>query len=197
MNAILEGECTMNAAPTLGSLISASKENLDRLRELEPDITAAAEVVAECLAAGNKILIAGNGGSCSQAMHFTGEIIGRFRGNRRPYPAVCLGTDAAASSCILNDFGPEAYFARQVEALGQPGDVFIGLTTSGTSANIVAALKTARECGLVTIGWLGRDGGAAKDYCDHALIVPGTDTARIQEAHLLILHYFAEVVEAM
>ena len=183
--------------PTLQSLIDASQASLDRLRGLEPQIAEAAQAVAASLESGNKILIAGNGGSCSQAMHFAGEIIGRFRSNRRPYPAICLGTDAAASSCILNDFGPEEYFVRQVEGLGKPGDVFIGLTTSGTSSNIVAALKKAKELGLMTIGWLGRDGGTAKAHCDYPIVVPGTDTARIQEAHLLILHYFAEVVEAI
>jgi len=187
----------MSTHPTLSSLIEASQAGLENLRDLEPQITQAAQQVAKRLGDGGKILIAGNGGSGSQAMHFAGEIIGRFRGNRRPYPAICLGTDPAASSCILNDFGPEEYFARQVEGLGQAGDVFIGLTTSGTSSNIVAALKRARELGLLTIGWLGRDGGTAKDLCDYPIIVPGTDTARIQEAHLLILHYFAEVVEAM
>ena len=187
----------MSKAPTLSELIDASKASIEGLRGQETVVTEAARVVAERLAAGSKILIAGNGGSCSQAMHFAGEIIGRFRNNRTPYPCVCLSTDTAAATCILNDFGPDAYFARQVEGLGQPGDVFIGLTTSGTSANVVAALKVARERGLVTIGWLGRDGGTAKALCDHAIVVPGTDTGRIQEAHLLVLHYFAEVVEAM
>jgi len=187
----------MPTAPTLSHLIDASKESFENLRKIEPQVTEAAQAVADCLEKGGKILIAGNGGSCSQAMHFAGEIIGRFRENRRPYPAICLGTDVAASSCILNDFGPEEYFARQVEGLGQVGDVFIGLTTSGTSPNIVAALAKAKECGLVTIGWLGREGGVAKEHCDHALIVSGTDTGRIQEAHLLILHYFAEVVETL
>ena len=187
----------MSEIKSLSSLIDASIESLEQLRKLEREVTEAARVMAERLRAGKKILIAGNGGSCSQAMHFAGEIIGRFRDNRRPYPAICLGTDPAASSCILNDFGPEAYFARQVEGLGQEGDVFIGLTTSGTSPNIVAALKTAREKKLVTIGWLGRDGGTAKALCDYPLIIPGTDTARIQEAHLVILHFFAEAVEAL
>jgi len=183
--------------PSLSTLIDASKASLESLRGLEPVVTEAAKAVADRLAAGSKILIAGNGGSCSQAMHFAGEIIGRFRNNRTAYPAVCLSTDAAAATCILNDFGPDAYFTRQVEGLGQPGDVFIGLTTSGTSANVVSALKKARERGLVTIGWLGRDGGAAKEHCDYAIVVPGADTGRIQEAHLVVLHYFAEVVEAM
>jgi D-sedoheptulose 7-phosphate isomerase len=181
----------------LSSLVEASKKSIDQLKAIEPEVTAAAKVVAERLAAGSKLLVAGNGGSCSQAMHFVGEIIGRFRNNRRPYPAICLGTDPAASTCILNDFGADDLFARQVEGLGQPGDVFIGLTTSGTSSNVVAALKAARERGLITIGWLGRDGGTARSLCDHAIVVPGTDTGRIQEAHLLVLHYFAEVVEAM
>lgn len=187
----------MSAAPSLASLVAASKQSIDQLVSIEPQITAAAKVLAERLAAGSKLLVAGNGGSCSQAMHFAGEIIGRFRNNRRPYPAIALGTDTAASTCILNDFGANDLFARQVEGLGQPGDVFIGLTTSGTSPNVVAALKVAKEKGLITIGWLGRDGGTAAQLCDHAIVVPGTDTGRIQEAHLLILHYFAEVVEAM
>ncbi len=187
----------MTSVPALSELIERSKKSLDGLAEIEPTVTEAAKKTAEALSRGNKILIAGNGGSCSQAMHFAGEIIGRFRNNRTPYPCICLGTDPAASSCILNDFGPEEYFARQVAGLGQAGDVFIGLTTSGTSSNIVAALKAAREKGMVTIGWLGRDGGLAKDLCDFAIVVPGEDTGRIQEAHLLILHYFAEFVEVL
>jgi len=183
--------------PDLSTLLRASVESIRTLREIEPAASAAARATADCLASGGKVLVAGNGGSCSQAMHFAGEIVGRFRDNRRPYPAICLGTDPAASSCILNDFGSDEYFARQVEGLGSRGDVFIGLTTSGTSPNVVAALRRAKELGLTTIGWLGRDGGIAKDFCDHALIVPGTDTGRIQEAHLVLLHYFAEFVEAL
>lgn len=187
----------MSNVPALTDLLEASQETLESLRVLEPEIRQAAEATALRLKAGSKILIAGNGGSCSQAMHFAGEVIGRFRNNRRPYPCVALGTDPAASSCILNDFGPQEFFARQVEGLGKPGDVFIGLTTSGTSPNIVAALERAREGGLLTVGWLGRDGGTAKPLCDHPIVVPGTDTGRIQEAHLLILHYFAEWIEAL
>lgn len=187
----------MKQVPKLSDLIEASQKTLDLLKPLEPIITQAAQALAESLAAGSRVLIAGNGGSCSQAMHFAGEVIGRFRNNRRPYAAVALGTDTAASTCILNDFGPDAFFSRQVEGLGQPGDVFIGLTTSGTSPNVVAALKAARAKGLLTIGWLGRDGGTARDLCDYAIVVPGTDTGRIQEAHLLVLHYFAEVIEAL
>ncbi len=187
----------MSQTPALLDLIHRSKSSLDGLVAIEPTITEAARRTAQALEMGFKILIAGNGGSCSQAMHFAGEIIGRFRDNRNPYPCICLGTDPAASSCILNDFGPDAYFARQVEGLGQPGDIFIGLTTSGTSKNIVAALKAAKAKGLTTIGWLGRDGGTAKELCDYAIVVPGEDTGRIQEAHLLILHYFAEFVEVL
>jgi D-sedoheptulose 7-phosphate isomerase len=185
----------MCAVPALSDLIEASTRSLQNLKEIEPLVEEAAREVASRVKAGGKILIAGNGGSCSQAMHFAGEIIGRFRHNRRPYACVCLGTDPAASSCILNDFGPDDYFARQVEGLGREGDVFIGLTTSGTSPNVVAALRKAREMGLLTVGWLGRDGGTAKDLCDHAIVVPGSDTGRIQEAHLLVLHYFAEWFE--
>lgn len=187
----------MSTPPTLASLVERSKQSLDGLASIEPTVTEAARVAAERLREGSKILIAGNGGSCSQAMHFAGEIIGRFRGNRNPYPCIALGTDPAASSCILNDFGSDEFFARQVEGLGRPGDVFIGLTTSGTSPNIVAALRRARERGLITIGWLGRDGGTARDLCDYPIVVPGEDTGRIQEAHLLILHYFAEFVEVL
>ncbi|MCA9412477.1 MAG: SIS domain-containing protein [Candidatus Omnitrophica bacterium] len=187
----------MSQVPDLQDLIERSKKSVESLIAIEPLVTEAAEKTAQALKNGSKILIAGNGGSCSQAMHFAGEIIGRFRDNRNPYPCICLGTDPAASSCILNDFGPDEYFARQVEGLGRPGDIFIGLTTSGTSKNIVAALKRAKEMGVTTIGWLGRDGGTAKELCDYALIVPGEDTGRIQEAHLLMLHYFAEFVEAL
>lgn len=187
----------MSNAPSLSSLIDASQQSIESLRGIEDQVTAAAKAVAERVAAGSKLLVAGNGGSCSQAMHFVGEVIGRFRNNRKPFPAIALGTDPAAATCILNDFGSDEYFARQVEGLGQPGDVFIGLTTSGTSPNVVAALKVAKAKGLITVGWLGRDGGTAAPLCDYPIIVPGTDTGRIQEAHLLILHYFAEWIEVL
>ena len=153
------------------------------------------DAVLTCLRAGGKILAFGNGGSATDALHLTEELIGRYLGDRPPLPALCLSVDGPALTCIGNDYGFERLFARQVEALCRPGDVAIAFSTSGNSANVNEALKVAREKGGVTVGILGRDGGAALQYCDFAAVVPHGETARIQEVHTVILHFICEAVE--
>ncbi|GAA4424588.1 SIS domain-containing protein [Georgenia halophila] len=138
----------------------------------------------------------GNGGSAADAQHLTGEMVGRYRRERRPLPAVTLTADATVTSCIANDYTYGDVFARQVTALARPGDVVAGFTTSGRSPNVVAGLAAARGAGAATVLFGGGDGGHAHDHADHALLVPSTTTPRIQEMHTLLLHVISEMVDA-
>jgi D-sedoheptulose 7-phosphate isomerase len=148
-----------------------------------------------CLLGGGKLLTFGNGGSATDAMHLAEELVGRYRGERGPLPAVCLNTDASALTCIANDFGYDEVFARQVTALARSGDAVVAFSTSGNSPSIVRALTAAREAGALTVGMLGKNGGAALPLCDEAFVVPHNNTARIQELHTLALHLICETVE--
>jgi D-sedoheptulose 7-phosphate isomerase len=147
------------------------------------------------LRAGGKILTAGNGGSAADAMHLTEELTGRYRANRRSLPGICLSADATALTCIGNDFGFDEVFARQLEGLGVKGDLLIVFSTSGNSANILRALETARSRGLQTAALLGKGGGKAKGSADIEIIVGSADSARIQEAHTVVMHALLEVIE--
>lgn len=154
--------------------------------------------IAECCRAlrnGNKVLFFGNGGSATQAQHLAAELINRFRLDRKPLAAVALTPDAAVVTSIGNDYDFSEIFSRQITGLGQAGDIAIALSTSGTSENIVKSLKQARELGLTTIGFLGHDGGRCLKLCDINLLVPATDTARIQEVHLLLGHLLCGLIE--
>lgn len=159
-------------------------------------IEQAAEKIASCFQSGHKILIAGNGGSLCDAMHFAEELTGQFRTKRPALPALALA-DPSHMSCVGNDMGFEAIFARGVEAFGQPGDLFIALTTSGNSKNLLTAVHQAKEKGLGTIAFLGKTGGQMKGLCDLEWIVPGfVYSDRIQEAHMAAIHIIIEAVEA-
>jgi D-sedoheptulose 7-phosphate isomerase len=151
--------------------------------------------VRDVVLPGQLLLTCGNGGSATDAQHLAEELVGRYRSNRRALPAVALTADSSALTCIANDFGYEYVFARQVEALARPGDLLLCFSTSGNSPNVLAALREARARGAGSIALLGKDGGAARDLADLALVVASDDTARIQEAHLQVLHYICEVVE--
>jgi len=160
------------------------------------DLVRAAGIIAESFRAGGKVLLCGNGGSSTDAQHIAGELVNQFsRVKRRALPALALSTDGGVITSIANDTGFENIFARQVEAFGARNDVLIAITTSGTSANIVAAVESARALELKVIGLLGRDGGTVAPLCDLALIVESTDTQRIQETHNLISHILCELVE--
>ena len=135
-------------------------------------------------------------GSAADAQHLAGELIGHYRRDRRPLPAVALSTDPSVMTCIANDYDFEAVFARQVEALARPGDVVVGFTTSGRSANVVAGLAAGRAAGATTILFTGRDGGPAAGNADVVLAAPADATARVQELHVLFLHLVSEVVDA-
>ena len=154
-----------------------------------------ADVIAGALRGGNRLLIAGNGGSAADAQHIAAEIVGRYKKDRPAYAAIALTTDTSALTAIGNDYGFEHVFARQVEGLGKHGDVLLALTTSGRSPNILAALKAARQQGLVTIGFTGAKGTALGASCDHLLLAPSDDTAVIQQIHMAFAHGICEVIE--
>ncbi|MBI2885046.1 MAG: D-sedoheptulose 7-phosphate isomerase [Candidatus Omnitrophica bacterium] len=161
---------------------------------LEP-IAEAARTMAEALKAGRKILWFGNGGSATQSQHMAAEFVGRFAKERRALPSIALTGNIANLTAIANDYSYEQVFSRQVEALGQPGDVAVGISTSGSSPNVVAALRAARQQRLTTIGLSRAVGGTMREACDIYLGVPSTVTARIQEVHLTIGHILCGLVE--
>jgi D-sedoheptulose 7-phosphate isomerase len=163
------------------------------LPALQDAVQKTGETIIDALKAGHKVLVFGNGGSASQASHLAGELIGRYSRTRKPYPAVALVGDPGVLTCIANDFGYEALFERQAEALAQPGDIAIGFSTSGKSPNVLAGLKAAHRQGAVTIALTGAAGLAAE--ADHVLAVPSETTAHIQEVHLMILHLWCELLE--
>ena len=168
-------------------------------RELADDLDAAAEVavrLVEAYRAGRKMILFGNGGSAADAQHIAAELTGHFYLDRPPLPALALTVDTSALTAIGNDYGFDSVYARQVQALGVPGDVAIGLTTSGNSKNVVAGLEAARSAGLVTVALTGRNGGRAGEVADVCVRVPSDDTPRIQESHTLLGHTWAEIVEA-
>jgi len=179
--------------------LSALQEHVDCITALEKQtgvIEQAAALLADTISQGRKILICGNGGSASDAQHFAAELIGRFEMERRAWPAVALTTDTSILTAIGNDYGFDDVFSRQVQGLGKPGDAFIGISTSGHSKNVLRAATEARSAGMQTIGLLGRDGGPIGAKVDHSIIVGHQRTARIQEAHILILHFWAQQIEA-
>lgn len=164
------------------------------LTELETIAEAVARALVDTLQGGGKVLAFGNGGSATQASHLAGELIGRFSKTRRPLAALALPADAGAVTCIANDFGYAALFERQVEALANRGDIAVGLTTSGRSENVIRGLAAARRRGAVTValtGAAGLVGGSA----DHVLRVPSTDTANIQEVHLMLIHAWCIAID--
>lgn len=154
-----------------------------------------AAVVTRALEGGSKVLLCGNGGSAADATHLAGELVGRFMLDRRPFPALSLSDNGSAVTAIANDEDFTNVFARQVRALGRPGDVLVGLSTSGNSENVLAAIEAARELGLSTVGFTGRSGGGLASSVDYCLRVPTDETARIQEGYMLVGHTICELVE--
>ena len=179
----------------LSSAIEASVATIQSLATMQADVERAATIVGGALSGGRKLLVAGNGGSAADGADFATEYACRFSKDRAPYPAINLAACGSLLTATGNDYGFEEVFARGVRAFGVAGDVFVGITTSGNSPNIVAALKAARERGVQTIALHGREGGAACGLADVELIVPGTATARIQEAHKFLLHVLCEIVD--
>jgi len=165
------------------------------IANLVPDIQSGSDLLNEVLSAGGKVFIAGNGGSAADAQHIAAELTGRYVKERKALPAIALTVDTSAITAISNDYGFERIFARQLDALARPEDLFIAISTSGNSPNIIQALHTAREIGCKTLGLSGRDGGRMNDLCDLNIIVPDDTTARIQEMHILIGHIFCKALD--
>ena len=158
-------------------------------------IEVAARLCIDCLNNGNKILIFGNGGSAADAQHIAAEIVGRYKVERKGLPAIALTTDTSAITAIANDFGYTHVFDRQIEALAHKGDVLIGISTSGSSVNVINALKRAKDLGCKSIGLSGKDGGKFNNLCDVNIVVPAEDIPRIQEMHILIGHTICHLID--
>jgi D-sedoheptulose 7-phosphate isomerase len=156
---------------------------------------AIAQATVTALRSGQKLLLAGNGGSAGDAQHLAAEIVGRYKLERPGWPAIALTTDTSALTAIGNDYGFVEIFTRQVEALGQRGDIFWGFSTSGKSPNILAALKAARERGIVTVGFTSAKGGAMGEHCDHLFAAPSEDTPVVQQIHLMAGHAICDEIE--
>ncbi len=166
-----------------------------KLSEVTPGILEAGDLIVETVKRGNKILVCGNGGSAADAQHFAAELVGRFEKERKGLPAIALTTDSSILTAVGNDYGYDRVFSRQLEALGVAGDTFVGISTSGNSGNVILAMETAKKMGVHCIGLLGRDGGKLASCVDVAVIVPHAVTARIQEAHIFIIHFWAACAE--
>lgn len=185
----------MNSETVIEQLAD-QRQVLQRMEnELSGLIAAAAQILADALSTGKKLLIMGNGGSAADAQHFAAEIVGRFKMERRALPAIALTTDTSALTAIGNDYGFDRIFSRQVEAFAQPGDLVVGISTSGNSPNVALALKAAKDAGCRSIALLGRDGGAIKELADIAIIIPSNDTPRIQEGHITTIHILCDLLE--
>lgn len=173
-------------------------ENLEKLAKSEAFVTEverAAVCQVEALKSGHKILMAGNGGSAADAQHFAAELVGRYLKERRGLPAIAFTTDSSILTSVANDYSYEYVFARQVEALAQEGDVFVGISTSGNSKNVIEAVKAAKQMGVRTIGMTGRDGGEMAGMCDILINIPNNVTARVQESHEVAIHMMCQMIE--
>jgi D-sedoheptulose 7-phosphate isomerase len=183
-------------APLADAAFAATIALHDRVRRNLGPALMAAHVMDEALAAGRKVLVFGNGGSAADAQHLAAELVGRFMRERAALPAIALTADSAVLTSIANDYSYKQVFARQIEALGQAGDVALGISTSGESPNVSAALQVARERGLKTVALTGRDGGSVGAAAEIHVNVPDQNTARVQEVHRTLLHVMCEVIES-
>jgi D-sedoheptulose 7-phosphate isomerase len=182
---------------TFDASLAETIRTFQALTTIRPAIDRAGEMILATLQRGGKLLICGNGGSAAEAAHFATELVGRYAKTRRSLPAVALSSDGSLLSCIGNDFGYEQIFARQVAGLAQRGDLLVVLTSSGNSANIIAALHAAKQAGIESIAFLGRGGGSAKGVATCDLIMPGNSGAAAQEAHLFLIHHFCELIDGV
>ena len=177
------------------SSIQTKQKILDN-EHIIKQIEKAADIITDSLKTGHKMVLCGNGGSASDALHFAGEIVGRFQMQREPWPAVVLNSNVSSMTAIANDYGYEAVFSRQAEAFLKNGDVLIGISTSGNSENIIKAFDIAKKKGALSVALLGKDGGEiANKNLDSSIIIPSNSTARIQESHIMIIHIICEIVE--
>ena len=179
----------------ISAAIEKHKQAIDSVASLEKDLYRVIDMITAALTAGQTIFSCGNGGSAADAQHFAAELTGRYESDRRGYSAISLTTDTSALTSIGNDYGFSRIYSRQLEALGKDGDVLIAISTSGNSENIISAVKHAKQHNIKTIGLLGRDGGSLKNMVDIPLVIQAQSTARIQEAHILILHIICDAFE--
>lgn len=179
----------------IGDSIEVKQELLSNEKLLDT-VSALADEIVCCIKNGGKLVICGNGGSASDALHFAGEIVGRFVKERKPWPAVVLNADVATMTAIANDYGYEDVFARQAEGHLKPEDIFIGISTSGNSENVYRAMLKAKDIGAKTACLVGKDGGKIGRESDYSIIVPCNVTARVQECHINIIHILCEISEA-
>ena len=184
------------AQASVDRILGETIDLLDQVRrgDLQP-LGRAVDAIAEAFDNGQALLVFGNGGSAADAQHFVTEFVGRYQRERRAVPALALTADTSLLTAVANDYGFERVFARQIEAFGAPGDIAFGITTSGHSPSVVEGLKAAAERGMVTIALTGRDGGEAGQIADIHVNVPHAVTARVQEAHITLLHVICELVE--
>ena len=171
------------------------RSNAAQLHHLEGTVAAAVDLAWSAIAQGRKVIFCGNGGSAADAQHLAAELMGRFLVDRNPLPALALTVDTSALTAIANDYGYDDVFSRQLRGIGVAGDVLVGLSTSGNSRNVIAALKAAKERGIGTIGLTGRAGGAMRDLCDVAICLPSDATNHIQEMHIVVGHFLCGQIE--
>lgn len=186
----------MNSQDNIRAQLAEHQSVITQLGGLVPLIAQAGERMRQCLNDGGKILLMGNGGSAADSQHIAAEIVGRYKKERRGLPSIALTTDTSILTSVGNDYGFNFIFSRQVEALCNPGDIVVGLSTSGNSANVVAGIEKAREVGAYTIGMTGSGGGKLAQLCDLNLAMPSADTPRIQEAHITVGHILCDLIEA-
>lgn len=167
----------------------------ETLKKNLPQIVASAKTIIEAFKHGHKLFFCGNGGSAADSQHIAAEFVGRFQKERKAWPAIALTTDTSALTALGNDYTYDIVFSRQLEALGQKGDVIIGISTSGNSKNVLEAMKKAKELGIKTIGVTGGAGGQLASLCDLTIIASSSKTARIQESHLCVFHSICQLVE--
>jgi len=175
--------------------ISEHFDLLSKLYSLEGDIEDLARIMISAIKNNKIIFWCGNGGSASDSQHLTGELIGRFKEDRKPLKSISLNSDSAVMTCIVNDYGYDHIFSRQIEALATEGDILIGISTSGNSNNVNNAFRMAKEKNIYTVGLLGRDGGESLKVVDHSILIPSQSTARIQEMHITVGHILCELIE--
>ena len=168
---------------------------LESLELLDESIINVANLLIQCLENKGTIFWCGNGGSASDSQHLAGELVGRFVGERKPLKSIALTSDSAVMTCIVNDYGYKHIFSRQIEALGNEGDILIGISTSGNSENVIHAFEVAKQRGIITIGFLGKGGGKSSTLVSQSIIVPSKSTARVQEMHILIGHILCDLIE--
>lgn len=171
------------------------KQSLLNDSALLENISRAADEIVACIRNGGKLILCGNGGSASDALHFAGEIVGRFQKERDAWPAVVLNADVATMTAVANDYSYDDVFARQAQAHANAGDILVGISTSGNSENVLRAVRVAKSKGAKTVALLGRDGGKISHEADYPLIVHGNVTARVQECHICIIHILCEIAE--